>query len=253
MLADAEQDVMDHEFNELDLFHGTDSLNTCRGICVNNFDFRISGRNATLYGQGSYFATRAKLSHSYTKTDSQKDVRFMFRAKVLVGQYTKGNPSLTRPPNIPGKIHKLFDSCVDKEDDPSIFVVFDRSQCYPEYLIMYTDNEVSSVNPRLMETQGIKTTNNATMLPDNGCSMNKTNEIVYPETVIHQSGPLVYPESVTHKPGQIINQQQTNMQPSGPEVATNMHKPLVYPQQTGLKEQHSSTITETLKPLQYPL
>ncbi|XP_063410875.1 uncharacterized protein LOC134693867 [Mytilus trossulus] len=141
MLADAEQDVRGQNIDERDLFHGTDSLDTVRGICTNNFDFRTSGRNATLYGEGSYFAARAKMSHSYTKAELPTDIRFMFRAKVLVGQYTKGNPALRRPPEIPGQVHKLYDSCVDKNIDPQIFVVFDRNQCYPEYLIMYTDRE----------------------------------------------------------------------------------------------------------------
>ena len=141
MIADAEQEGQGQNVDERDLFHGTDSLNTCRGICTNNFDFRISGRNATLYGEGSYFAVRAKIGHSYTEASSPREVRFLFRAKVLVGQYTKGHPSFKRPPTIPGKSHKLFDSCVNEELDPTIFVVFDRNQCYPDYLFMYTDNE----------------------------------------------------------------------------------------------------------------
>ncbi|CAC5401243.1 PARP7S [Mytilus coruscus] len=100
ILADAEKDGRDQNINERDLFHGTDSLDTCRGICTNNFDFRTSGRNGTLYGEGSYFAVHAKISHSYTKADLPTDIRFMFRAKVLVGQFTTGNPSLRRPPEI---------------------------------------------------------------------------------------------------------------------------------------------------------
>lgn len=147
MLADAEQDGRGQNVDERDLFHGTDSLNTCRGICTNNFDFRTSGRNATLYGEGSYFAVRSKLSHSYTKADTPFEYRFMLRAKVLVGQFAEGNPSLRRPPEIRGQSHKLYDSCVDKVPDPQIFVVFDRNQCYPEYLFMYTDRDTVPVVP----------------------------------------------------------------------------------------------------------
>lgn len=44
---------------------------------------------------------------------------------------------MTCPPNIPGEGHRRYDSCVDKTSNPSIFVVFDRNQCYPEYLIAY--------------------------------------------------------------------------------------------------------------------
>jgi hypothetical protein len=65
----------------------------------------------------------------------------MLRAKVLVGQFAEGNPFLYQPPEIRGQRHKLYDSCVDKVTNPQIFVVFDRNQCYPEYLFMYTDRD----------------------------------------------------------------------------------------------------------------
>ncbi|CAC5401249.1 PARP7S [Mytilus coruscus] len=147
MLADAEQGGNGKTINERNLFHGTDSLNTCRGICTNNFDFRTSGRNATVYGEGSYFAVRSRTSHAYTQADLPTDIRFIFRAKILVWQFTVGNPSLRRPPEIPGQVHKLYDSCVDDVQDPKIFVVFDRNQCYPDYLIMYTDRETPVEKP----------------------------------------------------------------------------------------------------------
>jgi hypothetical protein len=41
----------------------------------------------------------------------------------------------------------VYDSCVDKVPDPQIFVVFDRNQCYPEYLFMYTDRDTVPVVP----------------------------------------------------------------------------------------------------------
>ncbi|KAH3824614.1 uncharacterized protein LOC127881993 [Dreissena polymorpha] len=119
-----------------ELFHGTDSLDTVRGICINNFDFRLCGKNATVYGQGAYFARDAKYSHSYTKP-SPKLERFMFQAKVLVGYFTTGKGEYKRPPGKPGKDHELYDSCVDKVDDPSIFILFEKNAYYPEYLIQY--------------------------------------------------------------------------------------------------------------------
>uniref|UniRef100_K1P6C4 Poly [ADP-ribose] polymerase 12 n=1 Tax=Magallana gigas TaxID=29159 RepID=K1P6C4_MAGGI len=137
---------MDHEMrgesvNVKSLFHGTDSIDTCYGICTNNFDFRLSGKNATMYGKGSYFATTAKYSNCYTRGP----LRLIFRARVLIGRYTKGEKDIACPPNIPGEGHKRFDSCVDNETNPSIFVVFDRNQSYPEHLIAYRgkDDELS--------------------------------------------------------------------------------------------------------------
>ncbi|VDI25047.1 poly [ADP-ribose] polymerase 7/11/12/13 [Mytilus galloprovincialis] len=142
MHADAEKD--NPTFSSIDertLFHGTDSLDICRGICINNFDFRKSGKNATVFGEGSYFARDAIYSHNYTKPSSDFGDRYMFRAKVLVGKFTQGSRTYRRPPEIPGQSHKLYDSCVDHPIDPSIFVIFDRSQSYPEYLINYREKD----------------------------------------------------------------------------------------------------------------
>ena len=74
--------------NERQLFHGTDPKNI-EGICKHNFDWRLHGTNATVYGEGSYFALNSSYSDSYAKEDS-KGSKFMFVAKVLVGSYTKG-------------------------------------------------------------------------------------------------------------------------------------------------------------------
>lgn len=115
------------------LFHGTDSLDAVRGICINNFDYRVSGKNGTMYGEGAYFARDAKYSHRYTKPP----LRFMFMVPVLVGQYTKGNQTYRRPPNKPGSDHELFDSCVNDVSRPSIYVLSDKNKYYPEFLIHY--------------------------------------------------------------------------------------------------------------------
>ncbi|XP_053379364.1 protein mono-ADP-ribosyltransferase PARP12-like [Mercenaria mercenaria] len=123
------------------LFHGTDGIDAVRGICVNNFDVRVSGKSGILYGDGAYFARDAKYSHAYTKGPE----RYMFVVNVLVGQYTKGSKSYRRPPHKPGSDHELFDSCVDNDTNPSIFVVFDKNQYYPEYLITYHDEEQENV------------------------------------------------------------------------------------------------------------
>ncbi|KAL3861798.1 hypothetical protein ACJMK2_007817 [Sinanodonta woodiana] len=128
--------------DERKLFHGTDSLDTVQGICTNSFDFRLSGKHGTALGKGAYFARDAKYSHRYTNGSSTTAVRYMFLAKVLVGEYTTGSPSYVRPPEKPdGTAHQLFDSCVDNVDSPALFVVFDLKQCYPEYLICYKSFE----------------------------------------------------------------------------------------------------------------
>lgn len=61
----------------------------------------------------------------------------MFVALVLVGEYTKGRSSYLRPPPR-GNSNTLYDSCVDCEANPGIYVVFEKQQIYPEYLINYS-------------------------------------------------------------------------------------------------------------------
>ena len=73
--------------NEKYLYHGT-LPDTIDYICAQNFDFRMSGKHATKYGKGSYFATTATYSHNYSKEDSQGYFA-MFVGQVLVGKYTK--------------------------------------------------------------------------------------------------------------------------------------------------------------------
>ncbi|XP_071965737.1 protein mono-ADP-ribosyltransferase PARP12-like [Antedon mediterranea] len=120
------------------LWHGTREYHT-QAICQQNFDFRCSGSSfGTAFGQGSYFARDAKFSTKYAicANDGHK---FVFLAKVLVGEYTKGKTSHRRPPEKlqAGNSKSLYDSCVDDTIDPSIFVIFDKDQMYPEYLVQY--------------------------------------------------------------------------------------------------------------------
>ncbi|KAM9401903.1 protein mono-ADP-ribosyltransferase PARP12-like isoform 6-T6 [Salvelinus alpinus] len=121
---------------ELHLFHGTDPKHV-DSICRDNFDWRLCGTNGTVYGEGSYFARDAKYSHSYT---SHSGVRSMFACQVLVGDYTQGNSGLRRPPPKGEGSPTLYDSCVDNVLNPSIYVVFERHQVYPEFLIKYNDS-----------------------------------------------------------------------------------------------------------------
>lgn len=84
----------------------------------------------------------AKYSHYYT---SDSDVRSMFVVRLLVGKYTQGSPEYRRPPSKDGGDINFYDSCVDNVHQPSIYVVFDKPQIYPEYLLEYRDNDFPSV------------------------------------------------------------------------------------------------------------
>ena len=52
--------------NEMNLFHRT-TPDSVEAIFKENFDWRLHGRNASKYGEGSYFAVNASYSHSYAK------------------------------------------------------------------------------------------------------------------------------------------------------------------------------------------
>ena len=59
--------------------------------------------------------------------------------QVIVGDFVRGKPDMLCPPHKDPDIPMadVYDSCVDCVEDPKIFVVFERWQAYPEYLIEY--------------------------------------------------------------------------------------------------------------------
>ncbi|XP_076589096.1 protein mono-ADP-ribosyltransferase PARP12 isoform X2 [Chaetodon auriga] len=121
--------------NEQYLFHGTDE-SLIEAICEQNFDWRMCGVHGTAYGKGSYFARDASYSDRYASARQSRN-KIMFVTLVLVGEYTRGSSSYVRPPP-KGISSTLYDSCVDNESNPSIYVIFDKQQIYPEYLIRYS-------------------------------------------------------------------------------------------------------------------
>lgn len=130
---------VDKLLSERHLFHGT-SADVVEGICKHNFDPRVCGKHATMFGQGSYFARKAVYSHNFSKR-SPKGVHCMFLAKVLTGRLTVGNPSMRRPPPINPRdpSSDLYDSCVDNWVDPQIYVIFNDDQSYPYFIIHYEE------------------------------------------------------------------------------------------------------------------
>ena len=90
---------------------------------------------AAAYGNGNYFAVNSSYSVSYAKPDIFGH-RYMYLAKVLVGEYTRGKQGMKAPPK-KGTGTDLYDSVVDNVHNPSIFVVFPDNQAYPEYLICF--------------------------------------------------------------------------------------------------------------------
>ena len=62
----------------------------------------------------------------------------MFIGRVLVGRIFRGDKETRRPPKDQSDPQKRpYHTAVNLTSEPSIFVVFDSAQCYPEYLIEY--------------------------------------------------------------------------------------------------------------------
>ena len=81
-----------------------------------------------------YFAREARYSLGFAVAGIGG--RHMYLARVLVGQYCVGNSTMIVPPaKHPSRPEILYESVVDNQGNPSIFVVFYDNQCYPEYLI----------------------------------------------------------------------------------------------------------------------
>ncbi|XP_020853729.1 zinc finger CCCH-type antiviral protein 1 isoform X2 [Phascolarctos cinereus] len=117
--------------NEKILFHAADAFNM-HIICNLNFDWSFQSLREAKYGKGIYFAKDACSSHNNHKSSAKN--RIMFVAQVLVGAFVQGKMEYTHPPQNVTRC----DSCVDNMTSPSTYVIFDKHQIYPEYIIEYT-------------------------------------------------------------------------------------------------------------------
>ena len=90
----------------------------------------------TALGRGVYFARDASKSIGYAS--GGRGGSKMYLARVLVGEYTRGNGQMIVPPaKDPSRPEIIYDSVVDHPANPSAFVVFNDTQCYPKYLITF--------------------------------------------------------------------------------------------------------------------
>ncbi|MGH0151153.1 UNVERIFIED_CONTAM: hypothetical protein FKN15_042096 [Acipenser sinensis] len=125
--------------NERILYHGT-TKDICHRINKTGFNRSFCGRNATRFGQGTYFAKEASYSchNSYSNPD-EKGHKYIYRARVITGKLCQGIRNLKEPtpvnPNDPNS--DLCDCAVDSEKTPFIFVIFCDDGAYPEYLITF--------------------------------------------------------------------------------------------------------------------
>uniref|UniRef100_A0A673X7X1 Poly [ADP-ribose] polymerase n=1 Tax=Salmo trutta TaxID=8032 RepID=A0A673X7X1_SALTR len=126
-----------HTNNEKLLFHGTSSKSITQ---INNHGFNRSyaGTHGAAIGNGTYFAVDSSYSAGgYSKAVAQGNKR-MYLARVLVGDFTQGQAGLIVPPaKASGKDADLYDSVTDNTSKPTMFVIFNDVQAYPEFLITF--------------------------------------------------------------------------------------------------------------------
>ena len=89
------------------------------------------------YGKGVYFALNSSMSsHDEFSPPNKEGHKFIFVAKVLTGDYTAGSVYMkTAPLKKRGDIPLRYDSVTDSITTPTMFVIFNDTQAYPEYLI----------------------------------------------------------------------------------------------------------------------
>ncbi|XP_034150940.1 poly(ADP-ribose) polymerase family member 14-related sequence 1 isoform X2 [Esox lucius] len=126
-----------HKNNEKRLFHGM-CPTTINHINQHGFNRSYAGKNAAVHGNGTYFAVAARYSASntYSKPDLQGQ-KYMYLCRVLTGDFTKGQQGMIVPPAKNPTTAQLYDSVTDNPAQPSMFVVFNDIQAYPEYLITF--------------------------------------------------------------------------------------------------------------------
>nr|XP_047928260.1 protein mono-ADP-ribosyltransferase PARP15-like isoform X1 [Anser cygnoides] len=95
---------------------------------------------AANFGNGMNFAVNASYSahDAYSKPDVDGK-KYMYVARVLVGECSQGTRgSITPAAKSASNSMDLFESSTDNGNNPSMFIIFNDIQAYPEYLITFT-------------------------------------------------------------------------------------------------------------------
>lgn len=92
--------------------------------------FIICTFQGAAYGLGAYFARVADFSHTYA-VPGPSNTHTMLLCKVITGRSCLGSRGMRQPQ--PG-----YQSAVNRQNDPTIFVIFDPDQILPLNIIEYT-------------------------------------------------------------------------------------------------------------------
>jgi len=144
--AESSKAELSTDINEFYLFHGTSSK-SARFICEHGFDERVANLNG-LYGAGSYFAINSCKAHQYSLKYKDSSTLVMIVCRVVMGSPYCTSTTHTqkrRPPDNAATPGRPFDSIFAQHgiahgghQQHNEYVVFDRQQVYPEFIVRYT-------------------------------------------------------------------------------------------------------------------
>ena len=93
---------------------------------------------AAYYGKGVYFALNSSYSTQTKYSKPNKDGhQSMFVCEVVIGEYTVGKEKMNTAPCLEKASYEVFDTLVENQDNPTIFVALTDAQAYPEYLLTF--------------------------------------------------------------------------------------------------------------------
>lgn len=118
------------------LFHGARVRENMNAIMQFGFDMRVARDGSA--GVGIYFAVNSSYSNSGYVLQNPDKSKEMFVCRVTIGSCVQGKHGLKRPPNKTGKNKDEYHDSVHNGMN-IMYIVFENSQAYPEYLIKYTN------------------------------------------------------------------------------------------------------------------
>jgi len=116
--------------NEQLLFHGS-RVDAYDVIMKDGLDHRVANLGGAI-GAGIYFAPSSGTSAGYVSGQKRGQAKKMLYCRVTLGSVGPGSQGLRRPPEKSKGV--LYDSV---GSPPTMFVIFDNHQSYPEYMIHY--------------------------------------------------------------------------------------------------------------------